>query len=225
MNFDILIPIKPYYAYLIMKGLKPVEVRKFNITDKNWSGKLKCYVSKDKTSLKRIPEADRAEFEKYIGKVAFEFTSRNIDELHEWELSPHGRYEEFEQKRLNEFLKDSCLTINEIWNYRQKLPYYKPLYGYRVTALKVYDKPKELGEFRTRLSDTDIRCKYRKKCSNLYSDKQKNLCTKINDGYKRECDFNRLGWQTDCSEYEPMGKERPITRPPQSWQYVGEVTE
>lgn len=111
--FDILLPIKPYWAYLIMKGLKPVEVRKFYIKDPNWSGKFECYVSKDNASLKRIPEADRAEFEKYIGKVAFEFVKGGVmceEALH----TERG-------------LKASCLTHEELDNYSKG----KPLYGYR----------------------------------------------------------------------------------------------
>ena len=190
--YDILLPIKPYYAYLIMKGEKTVEVRKFDATNPNWSGKFKCYVSKDKTSLERIPEADRAEFEKYLGKVAFEFEYDYIDDLHEWELSPSGRHEEFEQKRLNEFLKDSCLTINEICIYRQKLPYYKPLYGYHITDLNVYDKPRELDTFYAINTCT-------KECREYHADR----CEGVNKSGK--CGF---------------GCKHTLTRPPRDWQYV-----
>jgi len=112
-----------------MKGEKTVEVRKFLIKDPNFSGKFKCYVSKDKQSLNRIPEADRAEFEKNIGNVAFEFVKCGVmceEALH----MRHG-------------LKDSCLTHEELDNYGKD----KPLYGYRVTALNVYDKPRAFGEF------------------------------------------------------------------------------
>ena len=128
-KYDILISITPYYAYLIMKGDKTVEVRKFHITDPRWSGNVKAYVTKDRKSLKRMPEADRVEFEKYMGKVAFGFDKGGVmceEALH----MRHG-------------LKDSCLTHEELDNYGKG----KPLYGYRVTALKIYDKPRELGEF------------------------------------------------------------------------------
>jgi hypothetical protein len=199
MKYDILISIKPYWDYKIMKEEKKIEVRKFKITDTNWSGRFVCYVTKDNQSLKRIPEKDRAEFEKYLGKVAFEFTSRNIDELHEWELSPHGRFEEFEQKRLNEFLKDSCLAINEICNYRQKLPYYKPLYGYRVTAPKLYDKPKELWEFRK------VSCEF---CKDIW-------CDSDGRGTRAECtqivthapqSYMRINYRQDYFDLYDNGK-------------------
>lgn len=133
MNFDILLPIKPYYAYLIMKGEKTVEVRKFHITDSRWSGKMKVYVSKDKKSFRRIPEKYRTEFEKNIGKVAFKFVSESI-----------AKYEcSSEHFRCLADNSGACLTYDEIMNYCNG----KDLYGYNITDLKIYDEPKELGEF------------------------------------------------------------------------------
>lgn len=214
MNFDILLPIKPYYAYLIMKGEKTIEVRKFLIKDPNWSGKFKCYVSKDKTSLKRIPQADRAEFAKYLGKVAFEFVKGGVmceEALH----MRHG-------------LKDSCLTHEELDNYSKG----KPLYGYRVTALKIYDKPKELGEFN--------RVKQCKPCESpfghqwTWEDRHKRNTGGWNKKYRPvpiECHRCKslvggkdyLDKKSGCIlfDYECVSKyHKPLARPPQSWQYV-----
>ena len=51
--------IQPYYAYLEMKGIKTVEMRKTEPKDKEWSGKVKVYVSQNKKSFNRIPKEDR----------------------------------------------------------------------------------------------------------------------------------------------------------------------
>ena len=40
--------------------------------------------------------------------------------------------------------KLSCLTPEEIWEYAKG----KRVYGWRISDLKIYDKPKELSEFR-----------------------------------------------------------------------------
>ena len=40
-------------------------------------------------------------------------------------------------------LKQSCLTLEELWNYAKG----KRVYGWRIADLKLYDKPKELSDF------------------------------------------------------------------------------
>lgn len=81
------------------------------------------------------------------GKVIGEFVCDGIKELHEWQLSPQGKFQEAEQADLDLFLKRSCLSYEEVCTYRKNLPYYKPLHGWHISDFKIYDKPKELGEF------------------------------------------------------------------------------
>lgn len=95
----------------------------------------------------------------------------------------------------------------------------KPLYANLLCAVKKYDKPKELGEFRTALSDKDIRCKYISKPYNPYG-RQVTHCT-LQNCY---CEFKRLAEQTDCIGYEPLKEMKPLTHPPQSWCRVIEST-
>lgn len=130
--YDIMISIKPYWAYKIMKGEKRIEVRKFMLTDSNWSKKVIGYVSKDKQSLKRIPAEDRAMFMKYMGKVVFEFLVSNPHVLKEDPLTPTG-------------YRHACLTESELEAYANG----KPVYGYSFNDwdLWVYSNPKELSEF------------------------------------------------------------------------------
>lgn len=81
------------------------------------------------------------------GKIIGEFVCDEVEEFHEWELSPQGKFAEFEEERLKKFLSAACLSRDEVFRYRENLPYYKPLYGWHITDLKIYDKPKELSEF------------------------------------------------------------------------------
>ena len=128
MEYDILISIKPYWAYKIMKEEKEIEVRKFKITDTNWSGRFVCYVTKDNQSLRRIPEKDRAEFEKYIGKVMFSFWTPGAVEAI---LTPKG-------------YTSACLTESELEAYAKG----KPTYGYSIYNLQRFDnEPRELSAF------------------------------------------------------------------------------
>ena len=83
------------------------------------------------------------------GIVIGDFVCDKIEEFHEYELSPSKKFYEFEKARLDLFLKESCLSYNEVCDYRKNLPYYKPLYGWHITDLKIYDKPEELSKFFT----------------------------------------------------------------------------
>lgn len=142
MKYDILISIKPYWAYKIMKEEKKIEVRKFKITDTNWSGRFVCYVTKDKQSLRRIPEKDRAEFEKYMGKVMFSFrTPGAVDAL----FTPNG-------------YTSACLTESELEAYANG----KPTYAYNIYSLRRFcNEPRELSVFNlTRPPQNYVRINY-----------------------------------------------------------------
>ncbi len=112
---------------------------------------FKCYIyctkSKEVMFTVFLNEPER-EVEYLSGKVIGEFVCDKIDEFHEWQLTPQGYFQEFEETDLKRFLSESCLSWEEVYAYRQNLPYYKPLYGWHISDLKIYDKPKELGEFR-----------------------------------------------------------------------------
>ena len=90
----------------------------------------------------------------------------------------------------NEILVATCLTQDEMFDYIGADNYG---YGWHISDLKIYDKPKELSEF--------------------YTKKTCNSCKK--SGYESiACMYDE-----DCKV--PM----PITRAPQSWQYVEEEDE
>ena len=83
--------------------------------------------------------------------------------------------------QFSEFIcNNSCLSFEQIMEYKKG----KTIYGWHITDLKLYDKPKELNEF----------CCH----DNTYD--------------------NAFGWA-----FEDRAKSAPLTRPPQSWQYVEEI--
>ena len=201
---SILQPIKPQYCELIASGKKTVEVRKTR-PKLDVPFKVYIYCTRGKLALLRD---DRDTEEKYKfdywdfvefhksngmevlgGKVIGEYV---CDEISEYKPITDGRFNGY-----NIFLPDlicTCLSDAEI-------PYYgkgKVLYGWHISDLKIYDKPKELNEFgkECNLDCPSVHCPYWK--------------------YQR---VNADEWDYDCS----CNNIRPLTRPPQSWCYVEEV--
>lgn len=164
----VLLSVRPKWCELIASGKKTVEVRK---TRPKIETPFKCYIycTKPKMITKYVfkpedyPEYMRPEKPVFCkvpdgsspycsvvngnGKVIGEFVCDKIDEFHEWQLSPQGKYQKEEQHDLDVFLCESCLTFEEVVKYRETLPYCKPLYGWHISSLVIYDKPKELNEF------------------------------------------------------------------------------
>ncbi|MBO7670138.1 MAG: hypothetical protein J6S60_06065, partial [Oscillospiraceae bacterium] len=99
----------------------------------------------------------------------------------------------------------SCVSRPELRKYEG---YAIGLYGWHISDLKIYDKPKQLSDF-YRWSDglTDIRpCQNGKPCENIIYD------------YTENCEACAIDFDgTDC----PYLK---VQRPPQSWCYVEELT-
>ena len=86
---------------------------------------------------------------------------------------------------------DTCLTYKEFYEYGKG----KPLYGWHISQLKIYDKPKELNEF--------VRpCSYKGIC---YS------CDRFMPNGSGDRNFRFCNTK--------------ITRPPESWCYVQELEE
>ena len=90
------------------------------------------------------------------------------------------------------FIGPSCLTTEEWLKYTDG--YKKPVWGWHISDLKIYEKPKALGVFY-------------KECPGLY-----------NTGMCWECEY-AVGEECDCAT---CGRQF-LTRPPQSWCYVEEV--
>ena len=146
-----MLSIKPQWCEKIASGKKTIEVRKSAPREVPFKAYIYCTKAK---SQWRYSDYEGA-YENSKGEIVYaqqhvigEFICNEIEEFHEWELSPQGKFAEFEEERLKKFLSAACLSIAEVVHYRENLPYYKPLYGLHISNLKFYDKPKELSEFK-----------------------------------------------------------------------------
>lgn len=172
---------------------KRIEVRK--TAPKEVPFKAYIYMTKEKPYM--LTFAGNGKMRVHNGTVIGEFICDEVEAFHEWELSPQGKFAEFEEERLEKFLSATCLSIDEIVRYRENLPYYKPLYGWHISDLKIYDKPKELSEF-------FVHKKVKGGCEN--------------------CAYYRTPTLEFCQDCK-SGKQpkKYLTRPPQAWQYVEEL--
>lgn len=146
---SVLISIRPEWVEKIASGEKTIEVRKS--APKETPFKAYIYATKPKKFYKcgamstsdellwlangKVEMGDGFKFwangDEYQclnGRIIGEFICRGI-------MQP------FESLRL--MAKESCLTEEELLTYSNC----KPLYGWRIADLKIYDKPKELSEF------------------------------------------------------------------------------
>lgn len=51
-----------------------------------------------------------------------------------------------------DILEGSCLTLDELFDYGK----WKTLYGWHISDLVIYDKPKELREFKKTCKETNL---------------------------------------------------------------------
>lgn len=166
---SILLSIKPKYVELIANGEKTIEVRKTKPTIET---PFKCYIycTKLKDKYHILGRRDYAgKFIRFDGKIIGEFICDRI-EKHTTELNDGDCYEDirliwvdddseedFEVITTNErdnsdnctLLKDACLTFADLKKYLYKgKADIITFYAWHISNLKIYDKPKELSEFR-----------------------------------------------------------------------------
>ena len=165
---SVLISIRPKWVEKIASGKKAIEVRK--TAPKEVPFKAYIYATRPKKYYKcgavctsdellwlsngKVEMgdgfkfwADGDEYQCLNGRIIGEFICNEVEEFHEWELSPQGKFADFERERLENFLTAACLSEEEVVRYRENLPYFKPLYGWHISDGKIYDKTKKLSEF------------------------------------------------------------------------------
>lgn len=223
----VLISIQPKWVEKIANGQKSIEVRKtapkevpfkcyiYATKAKKWfrSGIILAsnellWLSSGKIKMCDGFElwADGEDYQCVNDKVVGEFICDKVDKYTFSHYEAEYRVTHVEQNAM-------CLNQPELIHYGKG----KTLYGLHISDLEIYDKPKELSEFANALSNRDIRCKHIEKRQTV-NGRQYMKCTLQNC----ICEFRRLGWQTDCIGYEMLKERKPITRAPQSWQYVEE---
>ena len=105
------------------------------------------------------------EFENVQGKVIGEFICDNVDEIilnYNFEKDGH------------KLIDGICLTENELERYAQGR---KTIYGWHISDLKIYDKPRELSEFRKPCLYGDMPCVVCEDYS-VYSGECQNIVTR-----------------------------------------------
>lgn len=131
----------------------------------------------------------------YNGRAIGEFVCDSIETLSEKDLF-YGM-DELSCSRIEEY---SCADLDELLRYKGTN---ENLYGWGISNLVIYDKPKELSEFS-------------KTCDNYWRYDDYDKCY--------GCDYYYCDSNPSCGREEGCycDGNKPITRPPQSWCYVEE---
>ena len=174
----VLISIQPKWCGKISTGEKTLEVRK-TAPKLDRPFKVYIYQTKHKSGKAIINEVLNSVYGG--GKVIGEFVCNGI-------MRPNNS--------LNRMAKESLLTEKELFEYSKG----KELFGWRISDLKIYEKPKKLKTF-------NKICPYKKPDG-----------TRMNV----ECPCDKYSWDFD-EESKKAYCTRRLNRPPQSWCYVEEI--
>ena len=128
MSKAVLISIRPKWCEKIASGEKTIEVRK---TRPKLDTPFKCYIYCTQSAVELVAWGKH-------GKVIGEFTCDRIDRLAPANES-YGIYDIDD-----DYVLQTCLENGELWDYGHGTS----LYGWHISDLKIYDKPRELREFK-----------------------------------------------------------------------------
>ena len=131
------------------------------------------------------------------GKVIGEFVCDDIEYI----TPSYGYLDAYCIGGAGYILDKCCLTSKDLIEYGKG----KELYGWHISDLKIYDKPKELSEFKA------------------ICNKVKHYETESKDFFDHCLHCEYLTEKTSCLDSFACGKF--ITRPPQSWCYVESLGE
>ena len=146
MSKSILLSIRPEWVAKILNGEKTIEVRKR--FPKDYVGWVYIYCTKDKKYANLI---NRGGF--LTGMVVARFWCDNVEEITTEKWSP---------SKEQDLLKVSCLTENQLFDYCN-LESGKPFYAIHISKLEIFDKPRELSEFKFWKDKSEYGCWYENK--------------------------------------------------------------
>lgn len=137
MSKSVLISIQPKWCELIASGKKTIEVRK---SAPKLETPFKCYI------YCTYGKANENYMLGKRGKVIGEFVCDRIEDISYTEVFADGTlYKSYYYlQHGSKSLKKTCLTLQEIKQYLNG----ECGYAWHISDLKIYDKPKELSEFR-----------------------------------------------------------------------------
>lgn len=146
-DIAVLFSIKPKYCGLIISGEKTVEVRKTRPKIPTpFKGYIYCTLSGMNEFVRSIP-LEQYYCEKWYerkGEVIGEFV---CDEIISFGFTPYNHGEYMVSRDINnehDILKESCLSFNEMYEYIGE----NVGYGYHISKLVIYDKPKDMSDFK-----------------------------------------------------------------------------
>ena len=150
---SVMLTIRLKWFYLTYKGIKTVEVRKS--CPKNFNGDVFEVVSKTnfEKDLMEIPENEREFFRQFKGKVGLKFTLNKVEKF-EWESCGRDNDGYWKDNGDRFVLKPTCLTYDELFAYIKS----GIGYAWYISNLVIFDKPKELSEFKVRRNDCPFPC-------------------------------------------------------------------
>ena len=142
MDKSVLISIRPKWCEKIVNGGETIEVRK---TRPKLQTPFKCYIycTMDHPYISvSCGELDKLNYRtntvcRCNGKVIGEFTCDRIDRLAPAN-DPYGIYDIDD-----DYVFQTCLENGALWDYGHGTP----LYGWHISSLRIYDMPRDLGEF------------------------------------------------------------------------------
>lgn len=153
MSKSVLISIQPKWCELIASGKKTIEVRK---NRPKLDTPFKCYIycTKSKPLIGNyeghIYFMDEGDFDYYNKNTIFKCNSKVIGEFVCDTIFPISiTYSDPDSRIALKEVPYTCLTDKQIMDY---LGNGKTGYGWHISNLKIYDKPKELSKF--------IKCTY-----------------------------------------------------------------
>lgn len=200
---SVMLSIRPEWCEKIIDGKKTVEVRK---SRPKIEPPFKCYI------YCSLPKYDHEDF--FVvnagtenafsfyggGKVIGEFVCNRVEDYSKWEYDIPALY-----RHINLF---ACIDFPELYKY---LPNGGG-YGWHISDLKIYDRPREITEFLTVDKKAVKTCPYRERTG------QAEIVTKHNGWIKGGylCKIEEITWCYPCHT-------KNLEKAPQSWCYVKEV--
>lgn len=175
---SVLISIQPKWCELIASGKKTVEVRK---TRPKIETPFKVYIYCTHNGSTRN-EKDQNIYTDFSGKVIGEFVCDHIE--------PFTTDYRVDIEQVKRIIKESCVCFMDLSEYENNSIC---LYAWHISNLVIYDKPRELSEFKKECNGICLNTKKRINCERF-----------LKEGFS--CD-----------------NIRPIERPPQSWCYVEDL--
>lgn len=200
---SIIVSIQPQWCELIASGKKTIEVRKSAPKEVPFKAYIYMTATKERCRFWEYITAyqnNKGDILNGSQKVIGEFICDKVYDLFPWGIGVGATDERGELVIPDVIRNGSCLTDDEICEYLN----HRAGKAWHISELKIYDKPKELGEFGTVCKkDYDYNCG---NCEHL----------RVEVWSYAPCD--------DCADvYCGVNNIKPLTRPPQSWQYVEEV--